>query len=489
MAPAELDADLGLAVEMVRDPLLEGTWTCGVCTFENSEPLGECEVCSADRGTKSLAAAEDLGESPRSNENVTPSSAQCWKTPQVYICTWAGGSSSLTVGPLSASDPGGAGANGGGEIGENAAEDQECLADFVCHVVVGDEPNVLWDATGAAASALHEAAGTCARALADHIPPRDFLPVFCRPEHVVARRNFAREYLRAVPRGVMLLRDQSIGSPCRRTDRNTTIMSEVSITDVVLGQLSTSFSIPPTPANGNGADMSMEASLRAAGSSSPVRRCGSGDGITPADATREQAILARQVRLRKRVEDYGLLLDEMESDGNCLFRAVSRQIYGASSLHALVRHRVVSQLHKDRLTYRPFFTNLQEMQAYLADMAAEGFWGDELVLRAMADTYNAELHVLTSAGEGFYLLYAPTDSRSAVSDNGHARSGTNEHGSCPRIFLAYTYPVHYDGLLAEPLVPENKAPMAGEHGDHDGFADTEADHPQDVSCNQSAFAV
>lgn len=35
------------------------------------------------------------------------------------------------------------------------------------------------------------------------------------------------------------------------------------------------------------------------------------------------------------------------SDGNCLFRAVSRQLYGDVSFHELVRHRVVERLNQD----------------------------------------------------------------------------------------------------------------------------------------------
>ena len=33
--------------------------------------------------------------------------------------------------------------------------------------------------------------------------------------------------------------------------------------------------------------------------------------------------------------------------GNCLFRAVSRQLYGTAAHHPLVRHLVVARLHKD----------------------------------------------------------------------------------------------------------------------------------------------
>lgn len=132
----------------------------------------------------------------------------------------------------------------------------------------------------------------------------------------------------------------------------------------------------------------------------------------------------------------------MASDGNCLFRAAARQLYGSSSHHALVRHRIVAQLYRDRVTYGCFFASLAEMAAYLCEMATDCTWGDELALRALADAYGAELHVLTSSVSGFYLLYTPTSEI-------HQKH-------FPRIFVGYTYPVHYDGLVSEPLLPEEE---------------------------------
>mmetsp|Transcript_51797 Transcript_51797/g.168371 ORF Transcript_51797/g.168371 Transcript_51797/m.168371 type:complete len:203 (-) Transcript_51797:54-662(-) len=159
-----------------------------------------------------------------------------------------------------------------------------------------------------------------------------------------------------------------------------------------------------------------------------------GIGGTP---IREDLIAAAQERLRARVGNYGLALDAMASDGNCLFRAVARQLYGDAELHGLVRHRVVGQLYRDRATCGAFFVEAQAFETYLVEMAEDGCWGDELALRGVADAYGAEVHVVTSAGSGCYLLYVPAAAAAAGGDG-------------PRLFLAYTYPVHYDGLTVAP---------------------------------------
>merc|ERR1740129_2179758 len=86
-------------------------------------------------------------------------------------------------------------------------------------------------------------------------------------------------------------------------------------------------------------------------------------GVSPAvPPSREDLIRARQGRLQERVAHYGLLLDPMANDGNCLFRAVSRQLYGNPAAYGLVRHRVVDQLYKDRSVYAPFFGELAEFE-------------------------------------------------------------------------------------------------------------------------------
>ena len=136
--------------------------------------------------------------------------------------------------------------------------------------------------------------------------------------------------------------------------------------------------------------------------------------MTPADLSREEAILARQRRLRERVAQYGLFLDGVASDGNCLFRAVSRQLYGTAEHHLLVRHRVVAQLSRDRSSYEPFFGEGPDFEQYLTEMATDSFWGDELAVRAVADVYSAEVHILTSAGTGFYILYTPVETAAAT---------------------------------------------------------------------------
>lgn len=246
----------------------------------------------------------------------------------------------------------------------------------------------------------HDAAERVATALAQHVPAQDFLPVLCRPEHVHARRNFANQVLLSAE-----------GVP------------ELGTTACV-GDIALAIS---TAADGPGSSLLSGATRDLTGLLAP---------------NREDLIRVRQRRLQERVARFGLLLDVMASDGNCLFRAVSRQLYGTPALHELVRHHVAAQLNKDRGTYTPFFSEELGFEQYLLEMAADGTWGDELALRAVADAYGAEVHILTSAGSGCYLLYVPADTEKFFPGGA-------------RIFLAYTYPVHYDGLVAE-RIPESR---------------------------------
>jgi len=342
--------------------------------------------------------------------------AQSVRKPEVHSYNWTGGTSRLHT------------------SGKGAKP-------LVQHELLGVEPQQLW-ADPADALGFKASAAACADALGRHVPVQELLPILCRPDHVVARRNFARVPAKqtctsgVAPRKNLLLQQLLHKSPSRS--------SEASVGDILLDQV---LSNPATP----------EPGLPPSASPSGVilGQWEVEDGSiaeTPLQGTREEAIAHRRLRLRRRVEQYGVTLDSAADDGNCLFRAVAKQLYGRAEHHALVRHLVVARLHQERAAYEPFFEGgASEMEDYLVVMAKEGTWGDELALKAIADVYDAELHVLTSASSGFYMLYTSASS---------TRSVATKQSEQPRIFLAYTYPVHYDGLLGLPLRPvgENGVP-------------------------------
>lgn len=151
-----------------------------------------------------------------------------------------------------------------------------------------------------------------------------------------------------------------------------------------------------------------------------------------ASPSREQQIEDGKALLEQRCAFLGLREVEMEDDGNCQFRAISQELFGTQRHHEHVRAAVVSYLRTHPGEYSPLFAP-GEWQSYLADMANPRTWGDELTLRAAADTFEVLVHLVTSSDSNWYLVYHPS-----ATPNADAR----------QLFLAYVAPIHYNTVEA-----------------------------------------
>jgi hypothetical protein len=150
-------------------------------------------------------------------------------------------------------------------------------------------------------------------------------------------------------------------------------------------------------------------------------------------------------RLRRRLKRLALSRQRCEGDGNCLFRAVSSQLYGGSQEHhAAVRAAAVAHMLRRRDDYEAFLG--EDFDAYVAGMATQGTWGDELALRALADALGVAVHVVTSDAGGWYHEYRPEEGEEG------------KETPPPAIFLAYLAPVHYEGLV--PAAQQGQAAAA-----------------------------
>eukprot|EP00658_Telonema_sp_P-2_P048223 TRINITY_DN36697_c0_g1_i1.p1 TRINITY_DN36697_c0_g1~~TRINITY_DN36697_c0_g1_i1.p1 ORF type:complete len:227 (-),score=63.98 TRINITY_DN36697_c0_g1_i1:31-624(-) len=99
--------------------------------------------------------------------------------------------------------------------------------------------------------------------------------------------------------------------------------------------------------------------------------------------------------VRRKLELYGIKEYVVAGDGNCQFRALSHQLCGDDQQYASVRKHIVAHLKAERGRYREFVAG-QPYEDYLRTMAKDGTWGDALTLQAAADTYGAEIKLVSS---------------------------------------------------------------------------------------------
>lgn len=100
------------------------------------------------------------------------------------------------------------------------------------------------------------------------------------------------------------------------------------------------------------------------------------------------------VKFRIQLASFGLKLKEIGGDGNCLFRALSDQLYGTEQQHAQLRHDAVEHIRVNAEFFKFYIEDDEPIADYLATMAKDGIWGGQLEMTALAEKmhFNVIVH-------------------------------------------------------------------------------------------------
>ncbi|XP_069816637.1 OTU domain-containing protein 1 [Dendropsophus ebraccatus] len=124
-------------------------------------------------------------------------------------------------------------------------------------------------------------------------------------------------------------------------------------------------------------------------------------------------------------------------DGNCLYRAVSKAVYGEQSLHPELRERTVHHVADHLDTFTLIIEG--DIGEFLINAAQDGAWAGYPELLAMSQMLNVNIH-LTTGGRP----ECPT-----VSTMVHHLG--EEEPPRPSIWLSWLSNGHYDAVFQEPL--------------------------------------
>mmetsp|Transcript_683 Transcript_683/g.828 ORF Transcript_683/g.828 Transcript_683/m.828 type:complete len:553 (-) Transcript_683:945-2603(-) len=173
-----------------------------------------------------------------------------------------------------------------------------------------------------------------------------------------------------------------------------------------------------------------------------------------------------RTQFERRLKSKGLELRRMTGDGNCLFRAVSMQIYGDPEWHGEIRKHVVDYLNSERAYFSQFV--LGDYDAYVNRMRQNGCYGSNPEIQAIVEVYNRTVEVyewkpvekLNSSSSSSSTTTAFPNTSSS-SSSALARANRNREGSLepmntfqcsyttnnPPIRLAYSNGNHYDAIV------------------------------------------
>ena len=140
------------------------------------------------------------------------------------------------------------------------------------------------------------------------------------------------------------------------------------------------------------------------------------------DPSREEAILNSQLR------ESGLYASNILGDGNCLFRALSDQLFGTPSHHFQLRSEIVDYLELESEKFKVFVDEDDYKggwKGYLNEMRQLGTYGSNIELSGFVQLYKRPIKVF-QPGLVYVLQPEPSSSSTTSGLPTITRLGSNE---------------------------------------------------------------
>ena len=140
----------------------------------------------------------------------------------------------------------------------------------------------------------------------------------------------------------------------------------------------------------------------------------------------------------------GRCLDSAMADGNCLFRAVSKQLCGDSE-HDKLREIITDYVAANPKLFSGWTTENQSIEQHVSKMRNPGCWGSHLELKAVATIFQKSVYVATDTlvhGQYRWIVFPPFPDPSLPET-----LNFNVNNRKKWLEVSYTSGCHYDGIL------------------------------------------
>ena len=131
----------------------------------------------------------------------------------------------------------------------------------------------------------------------------------------------------------------------------------------------------------------------------------------------------------------------MQGDGNCLFRAISLQVYGSEDMHSTVRTQCLDFMQGEETHFKDFVT--ESFRDYISRKRCDGVHGNHAEIQAASELYNRKIEVYVPPKVDPINIFQQEEEQTKISG-----ISTMNHP----IRLLYMDGNHYDALI-DPLVP------------------------------------
>lgn len=102
---------------------------------------------------------------------------------------------------------------------------------------------------------------------------------------------------------------------------------------------------------------------------------------------------------------HGRKIDQVLGDGNCLFRALAKQLTGDSDKHGILRDKLCEFITVNSELLEGWVTAGVTLEEHLASVTKPNTWGTQLELKAAATLFNLDIYVATNSllTSGYYI--------------------------------------------------------------------------------------
>jgi hypothetical protein len=102
---------------------------------------------------------------------------------------------------------------------------------------------------------------------------------------------------------------------------------------------------------------------------------------------------ANTQQLTEQLRQLGLYAADTTGDGNCLFRALSDQLYGTESRHHQLRKDICDWIQSHSLRYAPFVDDERGLDVHLSLMRQPGTFPPTILCSILSPTYHSQPHM------------------------------------------------------------------------------------------------
>lgn len=123
---------------------------------------------------------------------------------------------------------------------------------------------------------------------------------------------------------------------------------------------------------------------------------GSGNGRKNSKKLKHKIVFDEK-RFHTELASKGLFIKEVGGDGNCLFRAVSDQIYNDEKYFRVIRKMCMDYIEIEQDFFRNYVGG--NFHAYLSRKRQDGVWGDDVEIQAISEIYNKPVEIYAYSSE------------------------------------------------------------------------------------------